>query len=57
MRIVGSIEELKNLVGEEIGVSDWIEITQERINNLLRRQVIINGFILIRNAPKLSFPV
>ena len=32
MRIVGSIEELKNLVGEEIGVSDWIEITQERIN-------------------------
>lgn len=32
MRIVDSIEELKNLVGEEIGVSDWIEITQERIN-------------------------
>ena len=32
MRIVESIEELKNLVGEEIGVSDWIEITQERIN-------------------------
>ena len=32
MRIVNSIEELKNLVGEEIGVSDWIEMTQERIN-------------------------
>lgn len=32
MRIVDSIEELKNLVGEEIGVSDWIEMTQERIN-------------------------
>jgi len=32
MRIVNSIEELKNLVGKEIGVSDWIEMTQERIN-------------------------
>ena len=24
--------ELENHIGEEIGVSDWIEITQERIN-------------------------
>ncbi len=32
MRKIGSIEELKTLAGQEVGVSDWIEITQERVN-------------------------
>ncbi len=27
-----SLEELKTFVGKEIGLSDWLEITQERIN-------------------------
>ncbi|MHB0775779.1 MaoC family dehydratase [Halomonas sp. WWR20] len=31
MRILKDIEELKGLVGSEMGVSDWIEIPQERI--------------------------
>ncbi len=31
-REVKDIEELKTLVGQEVAVSDWIEITQERIN-------------------------
>lgn len=30
-RLVESIEVLKDLVGREIGVSDWLTITQERI--------------------------
>lgn len=30
-RVVNSIEELKNLAGREIGVSDWLTITQDRI--------------------------
>ena len=25
-------EEMKNYIGEEVGVSDWLEITQDRIN-------------------------
>ncbi len=32
MREIASLEELKNLIGEEVAVSDWIEITQNRID-------------------------
>ncbi|OGB22841.1 MAG: dehydratase [Burkholderiales bacterium RIFCSPLOWO2_02_FULL_57_36] len=32
MREIASLVELKNLVGEEVAVSDWVEITQERVN-------------------------
>jgi acyl dehydratase len=31
-RVIEGIEELKSLVGQELGQSDWFEITQERIN-------------------------
>ena len=31
-RVVRTVAELKELVGQEIGVSDWVEITQERVN-------------------------
>jgi acyl dehydratase len=31
-RTVTTVEELKSLIGQEIGVSDWLEITQERVN-------------------------
>lgn len=31
-RVVTTVEELKELIGQEIGVSDWLEITQERVN-------------------------
>jgi acyl dehydratase len=32
MRIFGDFNEIKSSVGTEIGASDWIEISQERIN-------------------------
>jgi acyl dehydratase len=32
LRVIQSLDELKQLTGQEIGVSDWVEITQERIN-------------------------
>jgi acyl dehydratase len=32
MRTIATLEELKSLVGQEVAVSDWIEITQERVN-------------------------
>src|SRR3954452_15806367 len=32
MRVFGDFSEIKAAIGTEIGVSDWVEITQERIN-------------------------
>src|SRR5215212_5373108 len=32
-RVIEGIEELKTLAGQEIGASDWFEITQPRIND------------------------
>jgi len=32
MRVFNDFEELKSAAGTEIGVSDWLEITQDRIN-------------------------
>lgn len=32
MRVIASIEELKSLVGQEVAVTDWFPITQERVN-------------------------
>ncbi len=32
MREIGTLAELKELVGQEVALSDWIEITQERVN-------------------------
>src|SRR4051812_37350523 len=31
-KTVNSIDELKAMIGEEMGVSDWVEITQDRVN-------------------------
>jgi acyl dehydratase len=31
-REITSLEELRSLVGHEVGVGDWLEVTQERIN-------------------------
>ena len=32
LRIIEGIEELKTLVGQEVTVSDWVEVSQERID-------------------------
>jgi len=32
MRVFKDFDELKSAVGSQIGITDWIEITQERIN-------------------------
>jgi acyl dehydratase len=31
-RVVRTVAELKELVGQELGVGEWVEITQERVN-------------------------
>lgn len=32
MRSIASIAELKSLVGQEVGMTDWVPIVQERVN-------------------------
>lgn len=32
MREIASVEELKNLIGQEVAVTEWFSITQERVN-------------------------
>jgi acyl dehydratase len=32
-RVIQGINELKSLVGQEVGTSDWLEVTQSRIND------------------------
>ena len=32
MRVFSTTEEIESAVGEEIGVSDWVQIDQERVN-------------------------
>jgi acyl dehydratase len=32
MRVFSSLDEIKAAVGTEIGVSDWVEVSQDRIN-------------------------
>jgi acyl dehydratase len=32
LRTIESIDEARRLVGQEVGVSDWIDVSQERIN-------------------------
>jgi acyl dehydratase len=31
-RVIGGVVELQGLIGQEVGVSDWFTLTQERIN-------------------------
>jgi acyl dehydratase len=32
MRTIDGIDELRTLVGEELGVSDWVDVTQDSVN-------------------------
>jgi acyl dehydratase len=36
LRVLSGVDALEPLVGEELGVSDWLEITQERIDLFAR---------------------
>ncbi len=32
IRQIQGLEELRTLIGQELGTSDWFEVTQERVN-------------------------
>ena len=33
MQVIGSVEQAQALVGQELGVSDWMTIDQQRVND------------------------
>lgn len=33
MQVITSVDDARSLVGEELGVSDWLEIDQQRVND------------------------
>jgi hypothetical protein len=44
MRVFKDFDEIKSAVGSEVGVSDWVIVTQDRINRSLRRPETSSGF-------------
>lgn len=42
--VINSYEDFEKLVGQQIGISDYVELTQERINLLPMRPWITSGF-------------
>ena len=50
--IINSYEDFEKLVGQQIGVFEYVELTQERINLLPTQRWTISGFTLTQNAPR-----
>lgn len=50
--IINSYEEFEKLVGQQIGVSEWLEIPQERINQFADATLITSGFMWMQSVPK-----
>ena len=50
MRIICGLEELKNLAGEELGVSAWLEVTQDRVDRFAEATATTIGYIRTRLA-------
>jgi len=44
-RIIEDLEELKTMVGQEIGVSDWIKVRRKGLIHLPRRPGTTSGFM------------
>jgi len=52
--LIASIEQF---VGRELGVSEWIVVTQDMINNLPRRPATDNGFTSTWNERGVKVPL
>ena len=42
--VINSYEDFEKLVGQQIGISDYVELTQERINLFADATRITSGF-------------
>ena len=49
---VKNLDELNQLVGNELGVSKWIEVTQENISVLQKSLKMSSGYTLTKKNPK-----
>ena len=47
MRVFKDFAEVKAAVGTEVGVSDWVEVTQARIDQFAEATATSNGFTLM----------
>lgn len=54
MRVIESLDELRGLVGQEVAVSDWVEITQQQVNQFAEATGTTNGFTWMWSAPGVS---
>jgi hypothetical protein len=50
MKKFQTLAELAACVGQEVAVSDWLTITQEKVN--LFAEATVNGYISIPSVPK-----
>ncbi len=48
MRHFAKLQDLQSMVGQEIGVSEWITVDQQRIDRFARPPATINGSTSIR---------
>ena len=49
---VKNLDELNQLVGNELGISKWIEVTQENISVFAKSLKMNNGYTLTKKNPK-----
>ncbi len=52
MRVISHPAEFKDLIGQELGVSDWVDVTQERINTFAEATGTFNGSTSMRQGHK-----
>ena len=50
-------QELLDACGADLGVTDWLEITQERINLSQKRQGITSGYTQIQRRQRTALSV
>jgi hypothetical protein len=51
MLTLTGLDEVKSHVGKELGVSDWLEVTQETINRFAEVTGTTSGFTLMSSGP------
>jgi acyl dehydratase len=56
MRIFNGFDEIKSAVGTEVGASEWIEITQDRINNFAEATCDEQWIHIDQNRAKVELP-
>ena len=47
------VEKLKQMIGQDNGISDWVLIDQERVNSLPMPLTTINGFMWMSSKLKM----